>query len=391
MKHIAVVLPDFPIPSETFVVTEIKSLLKMGHKITVFCFNRELHWIELPDKVNVIELDSTISNEIGGLFRFNPMNLVKSFICAYHLQEISIKSLLFYGVKLATLAKKYGCEHFHCHFLHNVMAYVLVAAKLADVTVSGVGHGHDVDVNSHDLKYKLQMCNFCIAVCQDMNNTFSLLGAKHHYLLHSGVDVSHFALNPPPDHNNVRNRRLRLLFVGRLVAKKGLKYALEALAKIDAEHRPCLDIVGKGPEYARISEQIKQLHLEEFVCLLGHHTPNWIAQVSGQYDAFIAPFYTPENGETNTSHLAVKEAMAMGLPVITCETTGCREVVSYEVGFIVKPKDTNELKEAIESLNYLKPSIRQKMGILARKRVEVMFDSITQAKKLSNLIEQIHS
>jgi len=391
MKHIAVVLPDFPIPSETFVVTEVKALLKMGHQVTVFCFNRELHWIDLPNNVSVIELDASVSHNLSGLFRFNPMNLVRSFVCAYNLRETSTKSLLFYGVKLATLAKKHGCEHFHCHFLHSVMAYSLVAAKLANVTISGVGHGHDVDVNSHDLKYKLQMCNFCIAVCQDMNNTFSMLGAKHHYLLHSGVDVSHFSFNHSSESNTIKNRRLRLLFVGRLVAKKGLKYALEALAKIDAAHRPCLDIVGKGPEYIKISDQIKELNLEEFVCLLGHHTPNWIAQVSGQYDAFLAPFYTPDDGETNTGHLALKEAMAMGLPVITCETSGCKEVVSYEVGFIVKPKDINELKEAIESLNYLKPSIRQRMGILARKRVELMFDSITQAKKLSSLIEQVHS
>lgn len=391
MKHIAVVLPDFPIPSETFVVTEIKALLKMGHKVTVFCFNRELHWIELPNKVTVVELNADVSNELAVLFRFSPVNLVKSFLCAYNLQEISTKSLLFYGIKLATLAKKYGCEHFHCHFLHSVMAYSLVAAKLADVTISGVGHGHDVDINSQDLRYKLQRCNFCIAVCQDMNNTFSLLGAKHHYLLHCGVDVSHFSVNTTPEHHSVGNQRLRLLFVGRLVAKKGLEYALEALAKIEVDHRPSLDIVGKGPEYLNIYERIKELKLQDSVFLLGHHTPNWIAQASGQYDAFIAPFYTPENGESNISHLALKEAMAMGLPIITCETTGCKEVVSYEVGFIVKPKDTNELKEAIESLNYLKPSIRLRMGVLARKRVELMFDSLTQAKKLSNLIEHTHS
>jgi len=391
MKHIAVVIPDFPIPSETFVVTEIKALVKMGHKVTVFCFNRELHWIDLPNTVAVIELNSHVPHEVSRLFRFNPVNLFRSFICAYKLQEISTKSLLFYGVKLAVLAEKHGCEHFHCHFLHSAMAYALVAAKLANVTVSGVGHGHDVDVNSQDLKYKLQMCSFSIAVCQDMNNTFNLLGAKHHYLLHSGVDISHFSLNAPPEHNNAKNKRLRLLFVGRLVAKKGVKYALEALAKIDAVHRPYLDIVGKGPEYSKISEQIKQLNLEESVCLLGHHTPNWIAQAAEQYDAFIAPLYTPDNGESNNGHLALKEAMAMGLPVITCETSGSKEVVSYDVGFIVKPKDSNELKEAIESLNYLKPSIREKMGLLARKRVEKMFDSITQAKKLSSLIEKIHS
>lgn len=115
--------------------------------------------------------------------------------------------------------------------------------------------------------------------------------------------------------------------------------------------------------------------------MLGHHTPNWIVQAAGQYDAFIAPLNTLENGESNNSLLALKEAMAMGLPVITCDTKGCKDVVSCDVGYVVKPKDPAALKEAIESLNYIKPSIRKKMGLLARQRVELLFDSISQAKK----------
>jgi len=390
MKHIAVVIPDFHIPSETFVVTEIKALVKAGHKVTVFCFKRVYHFIELPSQVKVIEINTGLPINMNSLFVFNPFYLIQSFICAYRQQEISTKSLLFYGAKLAALAMKHGCQHFHCHFLHSGLAYTLVAAKLTRLTVSGVGHGNDINIESQDLQYKLKMCDFCIAVCQDMNNTFNMLGAKKSYLLPCGVDVSHFSLNSPPDHFKTKNKRLRLLFVGRLIEKKGLNYALEALAKIDVEHRPYLDIVGKGPKYEQISAQIGKLKLTEFVSLLGHHSPNWIVQVAGQYDAFIAPFNTTENGESNTSLLALKEAMAMGLPVITCDAKGCKDVVSCDVGYVVKPKDPEALKEAIESLNYIKPSIRKKMGLLARQRVELLFDSISQAKKLSNLIEQVN-
>ncbi|MBU2971413.1 glycosyltransferase [Pseudoalteromonas sp. C2R02] len=390
MKHIAVVIPNFPVPSETFVVTEIKALLKAKHKITIFCFNRAYHFIDLPNQVKVIEINTALPIDMSFIFFFNPFYLLQSFICAYRQQEISTKSLLFYGAKLAALAKKHGCQHFHCHFLHSGLAYTLVAAKLARLTVSGVGHETDINMESKDLQYKLQMCDFCISVCQDMNNTFNMLGAKKSYLLECGVDTSHFSTNGFSEHSKTKNNRLRLLFVGRLIEKKGLNYALDALAKIDVEHRPYLDIVGKGPKYEQIADQIEKLNLGEFVCLLGHHTPNWIVQAAGQYDAFIAPLNTLENGEANNSLLALKEAMAMGLPVITCDTKGCKDVVSCDVGYVVKPKDPEALKEAIESLNYIKPSIRKKMGLLARQRVELLFDSISQAKKLSNLIEQIN-
>ena len=155
---------------------------------------------------------------------------------------------------------------------------------------------------------------------------------------------------------------LNCCFFGRLIDKKGLEYALEAIAKIDVAHRPYLDIVGKGPKYQHIQNQIKRLKLDGYVSLLGQHTPNWIIKSSVQYDAFIAPFNTTDNGEFNTSLLSLKEAMAMGLPVITCDDKGCKDVVSCDVGYVVKPKDSEALREAIESFNYIKPSVRKKNG-----------------------------
>lgn len=39
MKHIGIVVPNFPVASETFVITEIQGLIEAGHKVSVFCFN----------------------------------------------------------------------------------------------------------------------------------------------------------------------------------------------------------------------------------------------------------------------------------------------------------------------------------------------------------------
>ena len=107
--------------------------------------------MELPSQVEVVEINTALPIDMSCLLVFNPFHLIQSFICAYRQREISTMSLLFYGAKLAALAKKHGCQHFHCHFLHSGLAYTLVAAKLTRLTVSGVGHGNDINVESKDL------------------------------------------------------------------------------------------------------------------------------------------------------------------------------------------------------------------------------------------------
>lgn len=382
MKHIAIVVPEFPIASETFIVTEIKALAKAGHKITVFCLIKRELAITLPQSVEVIDINSATNKSVSAFVAKRPVAMAKALICAQNQHAISTKSLLLFGAKLAYLASKHHCDHFHCHFMHCSLAYTLVAARWLDITTSSVGHGHDVYVNNDDIQFKLSACDFSIAICQDMVETFQRLGAKQPLLLHSGVDISRFSLQQGAAH-----KQLELLFVGHLVEKKGINYALEALALIAENQRPHLDIVGQGPSQKQLYNLIKKLKLSAFVRLLGYKTPHWIAQEGANYDGFIAPFCVSEDGDSDTGPMVLKEAMAMGLPVITSDLMGCREIVTEETGYIVASKDIVALKLAIEALIQCQHHAREQMRILARQRVEQCFNAQVQAHRLSSLIE----
>ena len=93
----------------------------------------------------------------------------------------------------------------------------------------------------------------------------------------------------------------------------------------------------------------------------------------------------------DTGPLVLKEAMAVGVPVITTDLMGCKEIVAPGTGLIVKQKNSQSLSHAIaEFINY-SPEKRQEMRFLARLNVEHNFDALNQAKSLSNWIENCAS
>ena len=89
----------------------------------------------------------------------------------------------------------------------------------------------------------------------------------------------------------------------------------------------------------------------------------------------------------DTGPLVLKEAMAVGTPVITINIMGCKEIVTSETGFVVNEKNVEELREAIERFAQLSSDDKASMGLKARQRVKVRFNSMKQAQQLSRWIE----
>jgi glycosyltransferase involved in cell wall biosynthesis len=241
-----------------------------------------------------------------------------------------------------------------------------------------------VYVNANDLNAKLAFCDFNVAVCQDMFNLLQNFKTHSVHLLHCGVDVNKFT-----HHKSPGNHQVKLLFVGRLVDKKGIEFALHALADIAASQRPQLDIVGSGPKLASLAAIVNHLHLNNWVRFLGQRDSHEIIDLSKEYDAFIAPFCIADNGDKDTGPVVLKEAMAMGLPTITTNIMGCTEIVDESCGYTVESKDSEALKHAILSFCQLTEAERSKMRLAARKRVQAHFNAQKQGLKLSSLIEQV--
>jgi glycosyltransferase involved in cell wall biosynthesis len=181
----------------------------------------------------------------------------------------------------------------------------------------------------------------------------------------NGVDLDTFA--PPPGLRSTGpGRPVRLLFVGRLVAQKGIPVLLEALARLPAGAAgtglpPVLDLVGDGPCRVAWEALAHRLGLAERVRIHGwvEHTalPAWYQRA----DLFVFPSLA--EGMPN----ALLEALASGLPLVASDIPGTRELVRPGVnGFLVPPGDPAALAAALAAL-LADPTRRAAMGQASRR------------------------
>jgi glycosyltransferase involved in cell wall biosynthesis len=152
------------------------------------------------------------------------------------------------------------------------------------------------------------------------------------FVMGRGVDLKGFTPGTKKD------KKFKVLFVGRLSLRKGIQYLLEAWEKLklkDAE----LILVGS------IDDSIKPIlprynHLDGVVFKGFLKDPIWVQNVFKEATIFVLP--SLEEGSAKVTY----EAMASGLPVITTENSG--SVVRHGLdGFIIPIRDSNAIKERI--------------------------------------------
>lgn len=169
-----------------------------------------------------------------------------------------------------------------------------------------------------------------------------------------------------------RSGPFRLVFMGRLVALKGLDFALEALASARAGGRDIrLDILGDGEDRGRLEAIVRSLGLGPAVAFLGFRPQPACAEVLAGADALVMPSLFDCGGAV------VLEAMAMGLPVIASDWGGPADYVTPETGILVHPVPRAtfpaRLAAAIVALAD-DPACARALGAAGAERVRAAFD-----------------
>lgn len=146
-----------------------------------------------------------------------------------------------------------------------------------------------------------------------------------------------------------------LITIGRLVKSKNQAFLVDVIAELHKKNKPAtLNIFGVGPEYDNIQEKINRHGMEDYIKLCG--TTDNIQDMLKSSSLYLhAATYEPFG-------LVLLEAMASGLPVVTLDGGGNREImINGRNGFIIKKADPQLFAErVIETIN-CKP-IYRKMG-----------------------------
>lgn len=143
-----------------------------------------------------------------------------------------------------------------------------------------------------------------------------------------------------------------LLFVGRLVAQKGVADLLQAMAILAGdESAASAVIVGDGPERPRLEAQAAALRIDRRVRFVGLVDPARVPEYLAAADIFVAPSKAISEGGAEGQGLAVIEAMLAGVPVIASRSGGLVDAVrSEETGLLVDEGDPAQIAAAAARL-----------------------------------------
>ena len=173
----------------------------------------------------------------------------------------------------------------------------------------------------------------------------------------AAITVLDQKLSAPKD-SRIKN----ILFVGRLVERKGVKYLIEALALINKTIESNLTIVGEGSEKPNLEAFVEEKALEHKVNFTGKVTQSQLEDCYRKCDIFVLPAVTDSKGDTEGLGVVLLEAMSYHKPVVASALGGILDIVKNgENGLLVPEKDPDKLAEAILQI-LQKPDLGNRLG-----------------------------
>jgi colanic acid/amylovoran biosynthesis glycosyltransferase len=285
----------------------------------------------------------------------------------------------------------------YAHFAPDGYAAMQLAEKLGVPLVTAL-HGYDVTISDEAMsrtrlgrayvqgRSRLQKTGALFLSCSDYVRARGLeMGyPADRTIVHSiGVDVERF--KPP---GMLRPREKSVLFVGRLVEKKGCGSLIEAMASVQ-RYCPAAELVVIGGGPLRAGYEARAAALGVRCRFLGVQPAAVVRDRMSRASVFCVPSVVAASGDAEGFGMVFIEAQAMGLPVVSTLSGGIPEAVrNGETGSLVAEGDSAALSEAILRLMDDDELWRQ-YSLAGRRNVVNHFDLAQQTGRLENLFEQL--
>jgi len=173
-----------------------------------------------------------------------------------------------------------------------------------------------------------------------------------------------------------------VLFVGRLVERKGVAYLIDAIALV-GDRELSLEIIGDGPARASLRARAEALGVADRVTFRGKVTSDELQASYARAAVFVLPSVVDARGDTEGLGVVLLEAMNYGTPVIASRIGGIPDIVEDGVsGLLVPAGDPAALAGALRRL-IEDPALARRLGEAGRQRVRERFnwDAIVQRWK----------
>lgn len=388
------IMSRFPLLTETFILREMLELERQGVTLAVFPLLRARQPVRHAEVARLkAEVHYTpflslwiIAANLSFLLRAPRRYLRLLWLV---LRGNFGSANLFFGglgvfpksVYFARLARERGARHVHAHFATHPALAALIISELAGIPFSFTAHAHDIFLHERMLAEKVERARFVVAI-SEFNKQYLLERAPR--VAPDRIKVVHCGIEPEryggPREANSGGIKTGLggptaLCVASLQPYKGIKYLVRACALVArrVEGFRCF-VIGEGGDRPELEALISELGLSETVILRGAMPQHEVAEMLGAADLFVLPSVVAPSGQMEGIPVALMEAMASRLPVVSTRLSGIPELVEDgHNGLLVPPADEAALADALTKL-CLDPELRRRMGDRGREKVVADFE-----------------
>jgi len=284
----------------------------------------------------------------------------------------------------------------HAHFAVDGCTALRLQKKLRAPLIVTL-HGYDVTSSDESLRgtalgraylgrRKQLWERACLFICvsEHIRQQALRCGFPEHKLwVHPvGIDLRFCGAVVPCD------RPPTVLFVGRLVEKKGCIHLIRAMAMVSASLDGAqLVVIGDGPLRATLEREARA-RLRNAV-FLGAQPAGVVRSWMERARMLAAPSVVAKNGDAEGLPTVLCEAQAMGLPIVAFRGPGVLEaVIGGETAFLVDPLDEEGLAVAIIRLAQA-PQLQARLGAAGRRHAERHFDLQKQTALLEDKYDEV--
>lgn len=394
----------FPVASETFIINQIAYFIKKGIDVEVVSvfpgdFNikhKSLTQYRILDKVRFLldkepdskgqKLITRVIAATGALTNkkaFESLNFKKY---GYYSKTLILSQIL------SRNSRKIKSDINIAHF--GTTAALLNQLKrlgFVDGKIAAVFHGNDIsqkrilNLFHSDYEQLFNDANYIFPVSELWASKIALTTAIKNktHVIRMGVNVSKFIYKE----RITISHPIKLLSIARLTEKKGISVAINACLLLKQQNVDFdYTIIGDGPLRKELESQVANLGLSDKIAFLGAQTQETVSEYLNNSDVFLLPSVTAADGDMEGIPVALMEAMAIGIPVISTFHSGIPELIEDRVsGFLVNENDAASIAGVISEI-IDNPGVLPDICRNAKQKIDNEFDQDKSYSRMLNIL-----
>ncbi|MEB5705497.1 glycosyltransferase [Pantoea anthophila] len=397
----------FPVASETFVLNQVTHFIDAGYEVEIISVfpgdlvNRHAAFDEygLAAKTHYLLPEEKISivDKLNQRIRLVLPNVTKpSLLRSLNMRRYGAQSSKLLLPSIVANAKQtFTADVFLVHFGYaGALANKLRELGVLKGKQATVFHGADISrrhiLEEHKLDYVnlFRQSELMLPISHLWENKLIEMGCPPEkiHVTRMGIEPEKFNFQP----RQAFHKPLRIVSVARLTEKKGLDVAVKASAILKQRGGQFqYTIIGNGDQDEMMRDFIAREGMEDCVSMPGFKPQEEIRRALSEADIFLLPSKTAADGDMEGIPVALMEAMAVGLPVVSTFHSGIPELIENNIsGWLVEEDDPEALAETLLKLSEGEVDVAPVVAA-ARHKVETEFNQHIAYGELAQILERL--